>query len=350
MMCCMDCFNDREIKKIILNANNFGDCSYCRKRNVATIEPNSLSTIFEFLLLALEESSTGVKASEILQSSFLIFDDNVNDKDRLVADILGCERYLDITYSITFETGEYSNSWKELCAELKNENRFFLKSSAQKTIFSTEMVDDSAPVFISILEQLERSVSINQVLYRARVSDDLISIDEMGAPPKAYASPGRANPKGISYLYLAENEETCISEVRPYNGCDIYVSDFIAKEERKVIDLTSPRKSVSVIPFSESDYVEVLSVIELLESFSSALSMPVKPHLSELDYLPTQFLCEYIKSLGTYDGIVFNSSFGKGVNYVFFDGDYFLIGSPKVFNLTSIDFSYAAKASSDGVS
>ncbi|TON78738.1 hypothetical protein CGH49_24405 [Vibrio parahaemolyticus] len=57
--------------------------------------------------------------------------------------------------------------------------------------------------------------------------------------------------------------------------------------------------------------------------------------------MPTQFLCEYFKSLGTYDGIIFNSSFGKGKNYVFFDRDKFNISEPTVYQLEDINFSYS---------
>ncbi len=37
-------------------------------------------------------------------------------------------------------------------------------------------------------------------------------------PLRDRASEGRANPKGIPYLYLATKEETAISEVRPWIG------------------------------------------------------------------------------------------------------------------------------------
>ena len=165
----------------------------------------------------------------------------------------------------------------------------------------------------------------------------------MGAPPNKLASSGRANPKGISYIYLASNIETCISEVRPYNGCDIYVSKCKNTIIKRVIDLTTPRKSISIMKFSESEYNEVLSIINLLESFSSELSIPVKPHLSELEYIPTQFLCEYIKSLGNYDGIIFRSSFNKGDNLVFFNEDEFSIGAPEVYQLNGVNLEFSLK-------
>ncbi len=63
------------------------------------------------------------------------------------------------------------------------------------------------------------------------------------------------------------------------------------------INLTDPRRDVSPFVFSEDEYELLIYSLSLLEQFSNDLSKPVKPHKSELEYLPTQFICEYIKSL-----------------------------------------------------
>jgi hypothetical protein len=57
----------------------------------------------------------------------------------------------------------------------------------------------------------------------------------------------------------------------------------------------------------------------------AALSKPVLPHKKDLEYLPTQYLCELIKDTN-FDGIAFKSSLGKGDNYVIFN-DSLLTGS-----------------------
>lgn len=69
----------------------------------------------------------------------------------------------------------------------------------------------------------------------------------MGKPPARNATAGRANPIGISYLYLANNEKTCISEVRPNNTSIIYISKLILEEDVSLIDLTSPRKKYQYV-------------------------------------------------------------------------------------------------------
>mgnify|MGYP003977802717 FL=1 len=47
------------------------------------------------------------------------------------------------------------------------------------------------------------------------------------------------------------------------------------------------------------------------------LSKPIIPREANLEYLPTQYLCEMIKGLN-FDGIIFRSSVSEGDNYVLF--------------------------------
>lgn len=339
--CCINCFHDKELKYLIINEIQLGNCTYCGGVDTSISEVSILSDKFEFLMCALEPDADGEKAHTVLNTAFKLFNKNIPYPEQLLNDILG----INITknnYSIKFVADVYKDGWVELCEELKHKNRFFLQHDVYKKIFSANKGNSFAP-FISVLEQLENIIEPESDYYRARISDTPVLQTQMGSPPCKLASSGRANPKGISYIYLASNLETCISEVRPYNGCDIYVSKCENTKIKRVIDLTTPRKSISIMGFSESEYNEVLSIINLLESFSRELSIPVKPHLSELEYIPTQFLCEYIKSLGNYDGIIFRSSFNKGNNLVFFNEDDFIIGIPKVYKLDGVNLDFSLK-------
>lgn len=337
--CCLNCFNDHELKKIIVSKAALGRCAYCESNHVPICDINDISETFEFLTYALEEDQEGKDAHQVLDEAFSLFSPIVKDQRKIFSDI-SSQEFNDAKYSLKFSTDTYKDSWKNLCAELKHTNRFFLKNEIYRKIFSQKVGEEQSILF-SILEQLEHTVLTQDEFYRARIADTELSSNDMGPPPSKLTTAGRANPKGISYVYLADNKRTCVSEVRPYKGSDIYVSKFKSNIERRVIDLTEPRKLFSVIPFSENQHGEVLSIINLLESFSKDLSIPIKPHLSELDYIPTQFLCEYIKSLGPYDGIVFNSSFGKGKNYVFFDKNNFVVEEPKCYQLNNIDFHFS---------
>lgn len=64
---------------------------------------------------------------------------------------------------------------------------------------------------------------------------------------------------------------------------------------------------------------------KVIESISSDLSKPLRRYDSELEYVPTQLICEYCKGIvdsdgATADGITFESSLHKGGrNFVLFD-------------------------------
>lgn len=47
------------------------------------------------------------------------------------------------------------------------------------------------------------------------------------------------------------------------------------------------------------------------------LTRPVLPQGAAIDYVPSQFLCEFIKKCG-YDGVVYRSAVGDGINLALF--------------------------------
>ena len=56
----------------------------------------------------------------------------------------------------------------------------------------------------------------------------------------------------------------------------------------------------------------------MLDAISSDLSKPLHSFESELEYIPTQYICEYFKDSGA-DGIMFKSSVrAEGKNLVLF--------------------------------
>lgn len=142
----------------------------------------------------------------------------------------------------------------------------------------------------------------------------------------------RASPKNISYLYTAEDVKTAIMEVRPHRGQ--YVSVATVKVKKPLI----------VCNF----FIQDNEIFDDL--LSKAFSNP--NFGNDLDYIPTQFICEYIKKMG-YDGVRFQSSLNsKGANIVLFDTtlndqgkheNYEITGS-KVYQATDIDVTYSQVA------
>jgi len=151
-------------------------------------------------------------------------------------------------------------------------------------------------------------------LYRARISPDdrQFAVHELLKPPASVVTNGRANPLGIPYLYVASDPGTAVAEVRGHKGDRVTVVEFSVVAGLALYDLRSPRSAVS--PFSLQDDIGYLPYFELL---GSELARPITPRRANLDYLPSQYLCEVIRKCG-HHGILYRSSIAGGYNCVVF--------------------------------
>ncbi len=160
------------------------------------------------------------------------------------------------------------------------------------------------------------------------------SKEESDAPPKDKATAGRANPRNISYLYIAGDIKTAMMEVRPNVRQDVSIATIKILKNLRLFDFCY------VDPKDEMGKSFDLSIIS--DRFST-------PNFGgEDNYYATQYLCEFIKELG-FDGIRFYSSLNpNGKNIVLFDTNmqsdtgyknYEIIES-KVFTITKLDLDY----------
>jgi hypothetical protein len=157
--------------------------------------------------------------------------------------------------------------------------------------------------------------------YRARlqIGDTLFNLDEMGAPPRRVAGHGRANPAGIPYLYLGSTPETALAEIRPHTGEKACVAKFIIPPGLILLDLRNPRGLVSPFELDDEDQIGLLrSDIDFLERLGEELTRPIMPQGALIDYVPSQYLCEFIKKCG-YAGVIYRSSVSNGINLALFD-------------------------------
>lgn len=342
-LCCQHCFTEKNIGQFISNlGGDNGSCSYCEMENVILIEPSKVFQFIEKIDFGLEQNDDGSNLFDILNSGFHFFEDRVLNKESLFQSILvGSEALLEKKYRIP-NSLEIQSGWGEFSKEIKEQNRFFPQTSLYKKLFTNakEGNDAQTEIFNLLLDSLAKNYSTGRLFYRARVHEDRLTISEMRAPPAKIVTAGRANPIGISYLYLAENEQTCIAEVRPSNGCMVSVATFKLKENLRFLDLTEPRKRACFLTQESENLIDSLIHIDLLEIFATELSKPVLPNRSHLDYIPTQFLCEYFKAVCNFNGLIFNSSFGRGKNIVLFDQSLVDDVSMNYYNISSIDHSY----------
>jgi len=339
--CCADCFNDQALKEKIQIEGTFSRCGHCATEGVLTVNPEILADLFELSIDCLLEDEDGQYPHVIYLEEFLILSRKSRNPSKLIEEILGTN-FSHRKYRLKYNTTKYTSEWNKFKKELTHKNRFFPKENIYSQVFSHSSNNVESNSFVELIGKLKIERDANDEFFRARISDIALTNEKMGMPPKELASAGRANPIGISYLYLAENIETCVKEVRPNNGEQVYVSKLIAKRELSLIDLTNPKQKVSLLKYEENEIELVLKHLNLLELFSSELSKPITPKMSHLEYIPTQFMCEYLKTVGNFDGLIFTSSFGKGNNIVLFNADAMEIEQPIVHQIQAVDVHYTA--------
>ncbi|MDC7785301.1 RES family NAD+ phosphorylase [Rhodoplanes sp. TEM] len=329
-LCCPECFDDHYLRNEIFRAHksDTGTCDFCGTSSVDLIDPTALHTYFELLANAYELNDAGKSLVEWMKEDWLLFShpnmDAAHAKD-LLGDIFDDG---DIARNPFAPLAGYKSDglvqWETLRDEMMYKNRWFID------------VDIDTARLEQLLDLLVWE-SRPSLWYRARISPDghEYPADKMGAPPKRQASHGRANPAGIPYLYLGSKPETAISEVRPHTGETACVAEYKVPKIRTV-DLRSPRKTVS--PFMLSDATEIGQLradLPLLEQLGEELTRPVLPQGAAIDYIPSQYLCEFIKKR-RFDGVIYRSSVSDGINLALFDPDVAACGKIEMYSVTKV--------------
>lgn len=316
MNCCAECFGDRGLRKSIipLRSIEVGQCSYCGSENVPVLSPPQLAEYFELLISAYQIDGRGKLLVQWFREDWGMFGHPVMDDSRarkLLAEILEDAEIVGQTFLPANDSeADRLSEWEKLRDELMYHNRFF----------------PEANIDLKRLELLLSQLTLDpdevpRLWYRARIQtgETPFAMDEMGTPPKRIASHGRANPAGIPYLYLGSTQTAAISEIRPHTGEIASVADFRTADNLKLVDLRNPRKMVSPFLLEDAaDIARMRSDLPFLERLGDELTMPVVPQAAAIDYTPSQYLCEFIKKCG-YDGVIYRSSVGGGINLALFD-------------------------------
>ena len=312
--CCANCFGDRGLKKSIIPSLSLdiGECSYCESKDVQLVLPSALTQHFAPLISIYEVDPQGKTLVEWMKNDWGMFFHpkmNIPGAKILLGDILDNGEITRMRFSpSTRYRSDGLDRWEKLRDELMYTNRYFPDSN----------LDEDR--LYSLLSQL-RADELPDTWYRARLQQDetMYEIKAMGAPPKRVTSHGRANPPGIPYLYLGSTEQTALSEVRPHAGETACVADFGVDQGLEMIDLRDPKALISPFVFGDEDQIGAMrNDIPFLERLGHELTRPVLSQGAAIDYVPSQYLCEFIKKAG-FDGVIYRSSVGDGMNMALFD-------------------------------
>jgi hypothetical protein len=345
MNCCSNCFVDKEIKGFILsNSTNIGDCDFCHSLHVQIIDCKELDEMFEPIISLFtivdedhDDSDLNQLHSKIRENWNIFNIDPLSCRQLLISileNIYPSEHPLfsrNVKLKISGGEGALADihmaKWENFANEIKFKNRFFLTET-----IDLELLED-------LLAKFSKQYNKGKRFYRARLSGPTgYPPDQMGKPPIEKTTSGRANPFGIPYLYLSTNMETAIYE------CRSSYLDFISIAELKLKDdlqLVSLRDISSASPFAFGDQLEYyLSHQKYVIRLEKELSWPVRRFDKELDYLPSQYLCEFVKSRG-YDAIEYGSSlYNSGINLAVFNDNKLDIETVRVYEISSVDLKY----------
>lgn len=311
--CCPMCFGDRGLSKSIfpLISTHEGQCDFCGSEPVPLTQPNKLAEWFLLLISIYELDESGKPLVTWMKEDWEIFTHERMDiahAKELLAEILDDGDIVRRNFSPSSKyESEVLISWDTLRDELMYKNRYFLDQPLDSDRFR------------ELLAHLPAD-ELPKLWHRARIrtGDTIYPIEEMGPPPKRLASHGRANPPGIPYLYVGSQPDTATAEIRPHTGEVACVAEFTIDGPLNLVDLRNPRKLVSPFLLGDAGAIGQLRAdIPFLERLGEELTRPVLPQGAAIDYVPSQYLCEFIKK-SKYDGVVYRSSVSDGMNLALF--------------------------------
>jgi hypothetical protein len=223
----------------------------------------------------------------------------------------------------------YLTSVNAFIKQLKYRNRFFVNDYFFGKI--KEYTEKALNNFQGPLTK--KVISSDAFLYRARIMfehmDRYITdynnyeevIGELGkhedcfygypaseclAPPSDLIKNGRSNPQFIQMLYTASSPYTALMEVKPTLNSHVSVATIKVNEPLTILQINSDVKYNN-----DGDDTFLYCINRLFSTLSYGFFE---------DYLPVQYVTEYVESTKEFDGIEFQSSLDrKGSSIVIFD-------------------------------
>jgi DNA-binding phage protein len=233
---------------------------------------------------------------------------------------------------------ENNNSFKVEISMIVFKSIHNYRDFARKVVHSYRYIrDNEVNEFLTTLLKTsvgrKETVSKGAVLWRAQVGhgwEPLYQEEEhIGDIPGPFppermkplqnrAREGRANPKGISYLYCSNREDTALSEVRPWIGSLISLGAFEIQRELTIINFSTVERHRPLYELAHKEPGPQERNKAVWIDIDRAFSEPVTPNDKVADYVPTQIIAEFCKKQGL-DGIAYRSAFGGGHNIMLFD-------------------------------
>jgi len=317
MNCCINCFRDTYIRTTIDKCGATGDCDFCNSKNVAVCDvSNPLNPISEKIIelvqiYSISDSTEAKPLKYALRDDWDIFTSGAEtilslikklcvtcypDNAEIFTENVAIEQLADKDFLREYGVVR-GYGWDEFSESIKHSNRF------HSGMFNSEQVAS----FLSIVKTIYPA---GKHMYRARISTEKkgFTTNEMGAPPKDKRTAGRINPEGVGVLYLASDKLTVINEVRASAFDYVSIGEFQALQDVIAVNLSGVDKTS---PFYYGELEKFAANRKVFQEIAAEIAKPLRRNDSQLEYLPTQYIAEFIKSQN-YDGVGYASTLKKG--------------------------------------
>jgi len=314
MNCCIDCFRDAHIRTTIEKNGYVGNCDFCDSRGVAVYDISDPSNpISEKIieLVQLYSVSDDIKAKSLkyaLRDDWDIFTSGAeailalttklcaafypDDAEIFAANVI-IEQLTDDDFLREYGVVR-GYSWEEFAESIKYGNRYH----------SGFFNPDAFASFLSIIRSIYPAGTL---MYRARIPTEKrgFTKSKMKGPPKDKRTAGRINPEGIGVLYLSSDQLTVLNEVRASTYDYITIGKFRALHDIRVANLSGISQTS---PFLYGNELEKFAINRrVFKEIAAEIAKPLRRNDSPIEYLPTQYIAEFIKSQN-YDGVEYAST------------------------------------------
>ena len=330
---CADCFSDENIKSIIYSIDKKGHCDCCGKDNVAVVDEDDIVEFIApycnlYIAYYFDEceynSHGGGDLFELVESHELFI-----DPEKIKG--TPCDCMLDVLLDDQSDYLPYTESAME--PSIKNKYSYYLYKGYHEEDIFEKQVKCIAEIYDKIKSYVKFK-PIDSTLYRARIGCEckkygLVPYEgpNIHAAPFKLCPEGRANRSYVSFLYLSENPNTAIHEIRATKGDLVSVGEFKPLREIKIFNLAFP----DFLKCIKDDNTKVLEDI----SFMNYLFSRPTGSSDKYIYLPTQLFVEKLIAEG-FEGICFRSSFTDGLNYVIFNPSTFTFEKSELYTVESV--------------
>jgi hypothetical protein len=331
---CGRCFDDEHIRAFIESTVNSRECDFCGRKSRVKDIAAPLEGVVDFILEAVNreyeravealgwDGAEGGYQGAHWDSYDMIEEIGLGlprDDGRLFEVLVKCfgdEPWCQRNPYAQREDERLISSWERFCEFIKHKRRYFFFQEKEEELVAPGEYLSPAQLLAFIggtVNDLDlvKTLPAGSLIYRARqfkVGQVLKSPYDFAPPPVERAvRSNRMSPAGVVMFYGSDDSATAVAEIDDAPKLGIAVGTFRTTRDAKILDLTNlPRRLGFFEQQPDSSEVNRYA-LDFLRSFVKSVAAKVEPGDREhIDYVPTQVVTEWFRTVFKHDGTVFD--------------------------------------------